>query len=112
MANAMAEVTNQIQRAQRFMPKGSVPPFVIRCDAGSVPVGNLVFSSETRSETELQDFAVNRIRPMFASMKGVTAPPPFGGSQRSIVNHLDAERLPPHNMAALEAVNAPRRTTT
>ena len=112
MANAMAEVTNQIQRAQRFMPKGSVPPFVIRFDAGSVPVGNLVFSSETRSETELQDFAVNRIRPMFASMPGVTAPPPFGGSERSIVLHLDAERLRAHGMSATEVVDALMNTNT
>jgi multidrug efflux pump subunit AcrB len=112
MANAMAEVTNQIQRAQRFMPKGSVPPFVIRFDAGSVPVGNLVFSSETRSETELQDFAVNRIRPMFASMPGVTAPPPFGGSERSIVIHLDAERLRAHNMSSTEVVDALMNTNT
>jgi len=112
MANAMAEVTNQIQRAQRFMPKGSVPPFVIRFDAGSVPVGNLVFSSETRSETELQDFAVNRIRPMFASMPGITAPPPFGGSERSIVIHLDAERLRAHNMSATEVVDALMNTNT
>ena len=112
MANAMAEVTNQIQRAQRFMPKGSVPPFVIRFDAGSVPVGNLVFSSENRSETELQDFAVNRIRPMFASMPGITAPPPFGGSERSIVIHLDAERLRAHNMSPTEVVDALMNTNT
>src|SRR5438477_218221 len=104
MANAMAETINQIQRAQRFMPKGSVPPFVIRFDAGSVPVGNLVFSSEIRSQTELQDFAVNRIRPMFSSMPGISAPPPFGGSERSIVIHLDPERLRAHNMSATEVV--------
>ncbi len=106
MGSAMAEVTNQIQRAQRYMPQGAVPPFVIRFDAGSVPVGNLVFSSETRSETELQDFAVNRIRPMFASLKGISAPPPFGGSERSIVIHLDPDRLRAHNMSAMEVVNA------
>jgi multidrug efflux pump subunit AcrB len=112
MANAMAETINQIQRAQRFMPKGSVPPFVIRFDAGSVPVGNLVFSSQSRSQTELQDFAVNRIRPMFSSMPGISAPPPFGGSERSIVIHLDPERLRAHNMSATEVVDALTNTNT
>jgi multidrug efflux pump subunit AcrB len=106
MANAMAETTNQIQRAQRFMPTGTVPPFVIRFDAGSVPVGNLVFTSESRSETEMQDYAVNYVRPMFASLKGISAPPPFGGSERSIVIHLDPDRLRSHNMSAMEVVNA------
>ncbi|HEV3029625.1 MAG TPA: efflux RND transporter permease subunit, partial [Planctomycetota bacterium] len=105
MGNAMAETTNQIQRAQRFMPQGTVPPFVIRFDAGSVPVGNLVFSSDTRSETEMQDYAVNRVRPMFASLKGISAPPPFGGSERSIVIHLDPDRLRAHHMSAMEVVN-------
>jgi multidrug efflux pump subunit AcrB len=106
MANAMAETTNQIQRAQRYMPQGTVPPFVIRFDAGSVPVGNLVFSSPTRSETEMQDLAVNRVRPMFASISGISAPPPFGGSERSIVIHLDAERLRAYNLSAMDVVNA------
>jgi multidrug efflux pump subunit AcrB len=112
MANAMAETINQIQRAQRFMPKGSVPPFVIRFDAGSVPVGNLVFSSESRSETDLQDYAVNRVRPMFASMPGISAPPPFGGSERSIVIHLNPERLRAHNMSPMEVVDALTNTNT
>jgi multidrug efflux pump subunit AcrB len=106
MANAMAETINQIQRAQRFMPRGSVPPFVIRFDAGSVPVGNLVFSSETRGQTELQDLAVNRIRPMFASIPGISAPPPFGGSERSIVIRLNAERLRAHSLSPLDVVEA------
>src|ERR1043165_4331937 len=112
MANAMAETINQIQRSQRYMPKGTTPPFVIRFDAGSVPIGNLVFSSETRSQTELQDFAVNRVRPMFSSMPGLSAPPPFGGSERSIVIHLDPERLRAHNMSATEVVDALTNTNT
>jgi multidrug efflux pump subunit AcrB len=106
MANAMAETINQIQRAQRFMPRGAVPPFVIRFDAGSVPVGNLVFSSETRGQSELQDLAANRIRPMFAAIPGISAPPPFGGSERSIVIHLNADRLRACNLAPLDVVEA------
>jgi multidrug efflux pump subunit AcrB len=112
MANAMAETINQIQRAQRFMPKGSVPPFVIRFDAGSVPVGNLVFSSETRSEAELQDYAVNRVRPMFASIPGISAPPPFGGSERSIVIHLNPDRLRAYGLSAMDVVEAINTTNT
>src|SRR6185436_11153190 len=49
MAAAMAETVSYVNRARAFMPPGTVPPFVTRFDAGSVPVGNLVFSSETRS---------------------------------------------------------------
>ncbi|MHC4607935.1 MAG: efflux RND transporter permease subunit, partial [Planctomycetota bacterium] len=85
MANAMAETSNQVQRVQRFMPRGAVPPFVLRFDAGSLPVGNLVFSSEVRTEDELADLARQRVRPLFATLEGVMAPPPVGGGDRSIM---------------------------
>src|SRR5207249_5167077 len=61
--------------------------------AGSVPVGNLVFSSDTRTVGQLQDAALNLVRPLFATLPGVSAPPPFGGSARSIVINLKPERL-------------------
>src|SRR5712664_1602330 len=85
MAQAMAETINYANRARAFMPPGTVPPFIMRFDAGSVPVGNLVFTSESRGVGEIQDLALNRVRPLFATLPGVSAPPPFGASQRSVV---------------------------
>ena len=41
----MSETVAYVNRARAFMPPGTVPPFVMRFDAGSVPVGDLVFSS-------------------------------------------------------------------
>src|SRR2546430_8473137 len=41
MAQALAETINYATRARAFMPPGTVPPFVTRFDAGSVPVGHL-----------------------------------------------------------------------
>src|SRR4030081_3252794 len=64
MASAMAETVSYVNRARAFMPTGTVPPFVMRFDAGSVPVGNLVFSSETQSVGALQDMALFRVRPL------------------------------------------------
>src|SRR5213596_343250 len=49
-----------------FMPPGAVPPFIVRYDAGSVPVAQLVFSSEGRSPGEMQNIALNQVRPIFA----------------------------------------------
>src|SRR5438270_14074332 len=46
MAQAMAETVSYVNRARAFMPTGTVAPFVMRFDAGSVPVGNLVFSTD------------------------------------------------------------------
>ena len=89
MAQAMAETVGYVNRARSFMPPGTVPPFIMRFDTGSVPVGYLVLSSETRSIGEIQDLALFRVRPMFASLPGVSAPPPFGGNQRTVVITVD-----------------------
>src|SRR5437763_13203885 len=66
MAQAMAETVNYVNRSQSFMPPGTVPPFIMRFDAGSVPVGYLVFKSKTKSIAEVQDAALLKVRPIFA----------------------------------------------
>ena len=58
---AMAETVSYVNRARAFMPPGTVPPFITRFDAGSVPVGNLVFTSTTRSVGEMQDAALRDV---------------------------------------------------
>ena len=106
MAQAMAETVNYVNRARAFMPPGTVSPFVMRFDTGSVPVGYLVLSSETRSIAEIQDLALFRVRPMFASLPGVSAPPPFGGNQRTVVITVDPERLRAYDMTPDDIVSA------
>ena len=112
MAQAMAETVAQVNRSRSFMPPGTVPPFIMRFDAGSVPVGYLVFSSETRSVDESADLALFRVRPMFSRLPGVSAPPPFGGSARSLVVRVDPERLRAYNMSPDEVVEAISKTNT
>src|SRR5437870_2825255 len=108
MANAMAETVNYVNRSRSFMPTGTVPPFIMRFDAGSVPVGYLVFSTDNPNVTigQIQDAALFRVRPMFASLPGVSAPPPFGGNQRTIVIKADPERLKAYHLSPDEVVAA------
>ncbi len=106
MNQAVADVVAQVNRARSFMPPGAVPPFIVRFDAGSVPVGQLVFSSPVRSPGEMQDIAINRVRPLFATLPGVSAPPPFGGNQRTIVVRVDPERMRAYGMSPEEVVRA------
>ena len=86
MSAAMAETVAYVNRARAFMPPGTPGPFITRFDAGSVPVGQLVFSTENPARTvgQMQDAALNMVRPLFATLPGVSAPPPFGGSARTI----------------------------
>src|SRR5664280_3443245 len=106
MSQALAEVVGYVNRAKAFMPPGTVPPFITRFDAGSVPVGQLVFTSANRTAGELQDFALNRVRPLFATLPGVSAPPPFGGNQRTIVVTLDPDKLRQYRISPEEAIAA------
>ncbi|HET8698281.1 MAG TPA: efflux RND transporter permease subunit, partial [Gammaproteobacteria bacterium] len=106
MNQAMAETVGYVNRARAFMPPGTVPPFITRFDAGSVPVGNLVFTSDTATVGQMQDAALNRVRPLFATLPGVSAPPPFGGSARTILVNVDPDRLRSYNMSPDEIVTA------
>ncbi|HTS26047.1 MAG TPA: efflux RND transporter permease subunit [Bryobacteraceae bacterium] len=111
MAQAMAETVGYVNRARSFMPPGTVPPFITRFDAGSVAVGQLVFSSAAHTQGELQDFALNRVRPLFATLPGVSAPPPFGGNQRTIVITLDPDKLQQYQISPQEAIAAVSKAT-
>ena len=111
MAQAMAETVGYVNRARAFMPPGTVPPFITRFDAGSVAVGQLVFSSSAHTQGELQDFALNRVRPLFATLPGVSAPPPFGGNQRTIVVTLNPDKLQQYQISPEAAISAVNKAT-
>ncbi|HZY79479.1 MAG TPA: efflux RND transporter permease subunit [Cyclobacteriaceae bacterium] len=108
MAQAAAEVSALANRAQNNFPPGSTPPFVIRFDASSLPVGQLVLSSETRTNNELQDMANVYVRASFTSIPGLIAPAPFGGSVRTIEINVDPELLRSHNLTPDQIVEAIR----
>lgn len=106
MAQAAAEVTAFANRAQTSFPPGSQPPFIIRFDASTLPVGQLVLSSQTRSNNELADLANIYIRSSFTSIPGLISPAPFGGNIRSVVIKIDPELLRSHNLTPDQVVNA------
>ncbi|MFN0087580.1 MAG: efflux RND transporter permease subunit [Blastocatellia bacterium] len=106
MSQALAQVVSYVERSRAFMPPGTVAPFVVRYDAGSVPVGQLVFSSETRNLGEIQDLALFRVRPFFSTLPGVSAPPPFGGNQRTVIIRTDPDKLREYQMSPEEVVKA------
>ncbi len=106
MAEASAQVALQVNRASKFFPPGALPPQVIRFDASSLPVGQLVFGSKTKSLKEIYDLAVTRVRPMFATVAGLSAPPPFGANSRSVVVSVDPGKLRQFNISPDQVVDA------
>src|SRR5476649_2304184 len=89
MAQAAAEVATFTSRAQAVFPNGSQPPFIIRFDASTLPVGQLVLSSPKRTNNELLDMANVYVRGSFSTIPGLISPAPFGGNIRTIVIKAD-----------------------
>ena len=108
MAQAVAEVSAFSNRAQAIFPPGSQPPFILRFDASTLPVGQLVLSSPIRTNNELLDFANVYVRSSFSSIPGLVAPAPFGGNVRTVVIKVDPELMRSHNLTADQVVEALR----
>jgi hypothetical protein len=106
MAEATAQVALQSNRMLAFFPPGSLPPTVIRFDASSLPVGELVFSSKTKTLQEMFDLALTRIRPLFATVPGLSAAPAFGSNARTVLINVDPQKLSNYNLSADEIVDA------
>jgi multidrug efflux pump subunit AcrB len=108
MSAAMSETVAYVNRSRAFMPPGTPGPFITRFDAGSVAVGHLVFSTENPARTvgQMQDAALNMVRPLFATLPGVSAPPPFGGSARTVVINVKPDRMRALGLSPDEIVQA------
>lgn len=90
---ATAQVTAISQTAIRQMPPGISPPLIIRYSASNVPILQAALESESLSEQQLFDYAVNFIRADIATIRGTQIPYPYGGKQRQIMVDIDPQRL-------------------
>ena len=108
MAQAAAEVTAFTTRSQASFPNGSQPPFILRFDASTLPVGQLVLSSPVRTVNELQDLANLYIRPNFNTIPGLVSPAPFGGNARAVVIKVNPDLMRQYGIAPDQVVAALR----
>ena len=109
MGQAMAQVVAMSDRAMAWMPPGSLPPMIMRMDAGSVPIGYLVFVSEgdKTSIGAMGDLAQNIIRPLVQkNVPGTVAISPFGPNMRSIIINVDPRKLLEYNLNPEDVVEA------
>jgi multidrug efflux pump subunit AcrB len=103
---AQAQVTSISQTILKQLPAGITPPFLLVYDASSVPIIQLALSSDTLSQTALNDLAVNFIRPALATIPGAQLPNAYGGSARQIQIDLDQNALRAHGLSATDVGNA------
>lgn len=106
MGEAIAQINALSTRSQVFLPPGAPPPFIIRFDSSSQPVGQLVFRSSTQTNNQLQDIANFNARPFLIKIPGLTTAPPFGGSPRTIEINVDPYKLRAHSLSPEQVVEA------
>ena len=103
---AQAQVTSISQTILKQLPAGATPPIILAYNASSVPIIQLALSSDSLSQVELFDLAMNFIRPQLTTVAGAQLPFPYGGAMRQVQIDLDQNALRAHNLSAIDVGNA------
>ena len=106
ISTAVAQVTAVSQTILRQLPAGATPPLIIQYDAATVPVLQYGIGSNTLSEQQTFDIALNQIRVGLVSVPGIAIPFPFGGKQRLVSVDLDPRKLQEKNLTQTDVTNA------
>ena len=95
---AMAEISR--------LPPGTLPPFVMKMDASSLPVCLIAFRGEGLNETQLKDLAQNLVRNQLAGVSGAAVPQAFGGRSRQIMLYADPFKMEARQLSPMDLVRA------
>src|SRR6202046_1631612 len=93
VTRAISQLASSAAYVLKYMPPNVTPPLVIRYGATDVPIIQLSLSSNTLSDTKLNDLGQNIIRPDLAVVPGAEVPYPYGGKPRVIMVDLNQEAL-------------------
>ncbi|MBS1821242.1 MAG: efflux RND transporter permease subunit [Acidobacteria bacterium] len=103
---ANAQVTAASQYLIRQLPPGILPPEIINFSASSVPILQLGVSGQGLSESQLNDYSTNFIRPQIITVNGSMIPLPYGGRQRQINITMDQAAMQSKGIAPGDLLNA------
>ncbi len=100
--SALTQATGVSQTILRRMPAGTTPPLIIRTSPSSVPILQMVISSDTKTGGELFDYARLALRAQLQSVPGMRITLPYGGAARQVMVDLDPEALNAFDLSAAE----------
>ncbi|MDR3476461.1 MAG: efflux RND transporter permease subunit [Gammaproteobacteria bacterium] len=103
---ALSQVTAISQTILRSLPPGTLPPLILSYNASTVPVLQLVLSSRTLPEQELNDLGNNFIRTQLATVQGAALPYPYGGKVRQIQVDLNPQAMQTYGVSAQDVTAA------
>ena len=90
---ANAQITAISQTILRQLPPGSLPPLIVNYNASTVPILQLGISGKNLTESQLNDIAMNFLRPQLVTVPGASVPYPYGGKLREIMVNLNQDRM-------------------
>lgn len=103
---ANAQVVAASQYILRSLPPGTLPPEIINFSASTVPVLQFGLSGKGLSEQQLNDMALNFIRPQLVTVPGVVVPFPYGGKPAQVMINLDQNAMQSKGITPTDVLNA------
>ena len=100
------EISNLAMADLGRLPKGTLPPVVMKFDASSLPVCLVTLKGQGLSEAQLRDTGQYAVRDQLATARGASVPPPFGGKYRQIMVYVDPLKLQAHGLSVMDVVDA------
>ncbi|MBS1841954.1 MAG: efflux RND transporter permease subunit [Acidobacteria bacterium] len=100
----LSTVSNLAMADLRRLPRGTLPPVVLKFDASSLPVCLVTLNGQGLGEAELQDVGRYTVRNQIANVPGAAIPQPFGGKYRQIMVYVDPLKLQAHELSPMDVV--------
>src|SRR5260370_3066390 len=100
IASAIAQINAVSETILSNMARGPEPHQIISYNAADVPVAELNVSSDTKSVSQLFDYAFNFMRLQLFTIPGFSSPAPLGGVNRAVMVNIDPTELYANNVSA------------
>ncbi|WP_028297199.1 efflux RND transporter permease subunit [Olivibacter sitiensis] len=110
MAQASGELASFVARIQMAFPPATQPPFLIRFDASTIPIGQLIVSGD-KPINELLDITQQFVRPSLIAIPGLVSSPAIGANLRTIEINIDPSKLKAYNLSPDQIVEVLSQNT-
>lgn len=109
VSRAVSQLASSALVVLKYMPRNITPPLVLRFGATDVPIIQLSLSSNSLTDTRLNDLGQNVIRPQLAVVPGAQVPYPYGGKPRVIMVDLNEQALSSRGLSPSDVSDALQR---
>lgn len=91
--NAVNSIRDKLSMVEKALPEDAGSSTIMKMDMNSMPVANLVISSDSMDNDALKTFAEDTIQPRIERQPGVASVDITGGREKEIRIKIDPERL-------------------